>query len=138
MPAIISSLHPQASTIRYATVPYILESEDGRYGFNILTATADDNVFDRYDRVQLLLKGAVLHGENDPDRYELSGITTSMIVGRTAGTAADIPVKEKYISELTDDDMYTYVTLKDCEFLYARGSLTRFTTDTPLPTMPTV
>ena len=101
-----------------------LESEDGRYGFNILTATADDNVFDRYDRVQLLLKGAVLHGENDPDRYELSGITTSMIVGRTAGTAADIPVKEKYISELTDDDMYTYVTLKDCEFPVRQGSLT--------------
>lgn len=101
-----------------------LESEDGRYGFNVLTATADDNVFDRYDRVQLLLKGAVLHGENDPDRYELSGITTSMIVGRTAGTAADIPVKEKYISELTDDDMYTYVTLKDCEFPVRQGSLT--------------
>lgn len=101
-----------------------LESEDGRYGFNVLTATADDNVFNRYDRVQLLLKGAVLHGENDPDRYELSGITTSMIVGRTAGTAADIPVKEKYISELTDDDMYTYVTLKDCEFPVRQGSLT--------------
>ena len=96
-------------------------------------------MFDRYDRVQLLLKGAVLHGENDPDRYELSGITTSMIVGRTAGTAADIPVKEKYISELTDDDMYTYVTLKDCRSsLYARALLLRFTTDTPLPTMPTV
>ena len=47
-----------------------------------------------------------------------------MIVGRTAGTAADIPVKEKYISELTDDDMYTYVTLKDCEFPVRQGSLT--------------
>lgn len=101
-----------------------LESEDGKYGFNVLTATEADNVFDRYDRVQLLLKGATLHAENDPYRYELSGITTTMIVGRAAGTAADIPVKEKYISELTDDDMYTYVTLKDCEFPVRQGALT--------------
>ncbi|MDE7442987.1 MAG: hypothetical protein K2M65_02375, partial [Muribaculaceae bacterium] len=101
-----------------------LESLDGKHGFNILTATADDNVFDRYDRVQLMVKGAVLRGENDPYRYELSGITTSMIVGRSAGSAADIPVKEKYISELTDDDMYTYVTLKDCEFPVRQGPLT--------------
>lgn len=100
------------------------ESIDGSLGFNILCATEADNVFDRYDRVQLLLKGAIIHGENDPYRYTLSGITTSMIVGRSAGSRADIPVKEKYISELTDDDMYTFVTLKDCEFPVRQGALT--------------
>lgn len=99
------------------------ESLDGKHGFNVLTATADDNVFDRYDKVDLLLKGAVLHAENDPYRYNISGITTAMIVGRTAGSASDIPVKEKYFSELTDDDMYTYVTLKDCEFGVRKGPL---------------
>ena len=100
-----------------------LESEDGKLGFNILTETAEDNVFDRYDHVELLVKGAILRGENDPYRYSLSGINTTMIVGRTAGTASDIPVKEKYISELNDDDIYTFVTLKDCEFPIRKGSL---------------
>ncbi|WP_295728845.1 DUF5689 domain-containing protein [uncultured Muribaculum sp.] len=99
------------------------ESLDGKYGFNILTATKEDNVFDRYDKVDLLLKGVVLHAENDPYRYNLSGITTSMIVGRSAGSASDIPVKEKYISELTDDDINTFVTLKDCEFGVRKGPL---------------
>ena len=100
------------------------ESEDGSLGFNILTSTTDDNVFNRYDHVQLLLKDATIHYEEDPDRYEISGVTTAMIIGRTSGTRADIPVKEKYINELTDEDMYTFVTLKDCEFPVRKGALT--------------
>lgn len=101
-----------------------LESEDGQQGIMLMTPTVADNVFERYDHVELLVRGAVLHAENDPDRYDLSKITTQMIVGRQAGTASDIPVKEKYISELTDNDMYTYVTLKDCEFPVRMGPLT--------------
>jgi hypothetical protein len=99
------------------------ESIDGKHGFDILCSTVADNVFNRYERVQLLLKGATLHGENDPYRYSLSNVTSSMIIGRSAGTASSIPVKEKYISELTDDDINTYVTLKDCEFPVRKGSL---------------
>lgn len=100
------------------------ESEDGKYGFNIVMDTKADNVFDRYDKVQLLLKDATLHAENDPYRYTITNINTTNIVGRVAGTAGSIPVKEKYIDELTDDDMYTYVTLKDCEVAVRKGPLT--------------
>ncbi|MDE7442850.1 MAG: hypothetical protein K2M65_01655, partial [Muribaculaceae bacterium] len=101
-----------------------LESEDGKYGFNVLMATADDNILNRYDKVQLLIKDAVLSVEENPDRYTLSGITASMIVDLQAGTAADIPVKRMNFSQLTDDDIYTYVTLNDCEVAVQKGSLT--------------
>lgn len=101
-----------------------LESEDGSQGIMLMTPTVADNVFERYDHIELFIRGAVLHAENDPDRYDLSKITSQMIVGRQAGSASDIPVKEKYISELTDNDMYTYVTLKDCEFPVRMGPLT--------------
>lgn len=103
-----------------------LESLDGKYGFSIETATEADNIFKRYDKATLLLNGLKLTSYADPLRYELSGLTTAMIAGSEAGTAADIPVKEKYISELADEDIYTYVTLKDCEFPIRKGSLTPF------------
>lgn len=101
-----------------------LESEDGRYGFNVLMKTVDDNILDRYDKVQILIKDAVLTADENPDRYSLSGITASMIVDRRSGTAADIPVKRMNYSQLTDDDIYTYVTLNDCEVAVQKGSLT--------------
>ena len=101
-----------------------LESLDGKYGIALLTSTADDNVFEQYDRVQLLIQGAKGMLVENPDRYELQNVTKSMVTSRVAGSASDVPVKEKYMNQLTDDDFYTYVTLKDVEFPVRKGSIT--------------
>lgn len=103
-----------------------LQSLDGRYGFCMETVTPDDNVFNRYDRVRLLIKGAKIEYQDNPDRYTLSNVSASMILDQLPGTVSDMPVKEKFISELTDDDINTYVTLKDCEFPVRKGSLTPY------------
>lgn len=99
-----------------------VESLDAAYGFLIKAETAEDNIFSRYDKVTLLLKGMTIRKELEPERYVIEGFTTANVVGREAGTSA--PEKEKYISELTDNDLYTQVTLKDCEFAVRKGSLT--------------
>ena len=101
-----------------------LESKDGRYGISILTNEVEDNIFDQYDHVQLLIQGATGNLVENPDRYELEGVTKSMVISRTAGSASDVPVKEKHMNELTDDDIYTYVTLKEIEFPVRKGSIT--------------
>ena len=101
-----------------------LESKDGRYGIAILTNEVEDNIFDQYDHVQLLIQGATGNLVENPDRYELEGVTKSMVISRTAGSASDVPVKEKHMNELTDDDIYTYVTLKEIEFPVRKGSIT--------------
>ncbi|MGN1046795.1 MAG: DUF5689 domain-containing protein, partial [Candidatus Cryptobacteroides sp.] len=100
------------------------ESLDGQYGFLLNTATVGDNIFSRYDRVTLLLKGTVIRKEMDPERYVISGVSTANVIARNSATGSDVPRKEKYVSELTDADLYTYVTLKDCEFGVRKGSLT--------------
>ena len=100
-----------------------LESYDGRYGISVQTATEEDNVFSQYDHVQILINGATANLVENPDRYELVGVTRAMVISQEAGSAADVPVKEKYMSELTDDDIYTYVTLKDVEIPVRKGSL---------------
>lgn len=101
-----------------------IESLDGQYGFLLRMETADDNIFGHYDKVSLLLKGAEILREDNPERYELSGLTVSNVLVREAGSANAVPSKEKHISELTDADIYTYVTLKDCEFPVRKGALT--------------
>ena len=101
-----------------------VESLDGRYGFCIETPTAEDNIFSRYSKVQILLKGTKVTLEENPERYTISGVTASMVMSSTEGTAADLPVKEKHMKDLTDEDIYTYVTLKDCELPVRKGSLT--------------
>ena len=101
---------------------FYVESLDGSRGFLVRTVTEEDNVFAYGDKVTLLLKGTSLVKDTEPERYEITGFTTSNIVGRESGL--QVPEKEKFISELTDEDIYTRVTLKDCEFAVRKGSLT--------------
>lgn len=101
-----------------------IQTLDGKYGFRILTKTAEDNIFSRYSKVQILLKDTNIDLDEDPDRYTISGVTSDMVLSAEAGTASDIAKKEKYIKDLTDDDIYTQVTLKDLEFPIRKGSLT--------------
>ncbi|NDV78731.1 BACON domain-containing protein [Dysgonomonas sp. 511] len=101
-----------------------IQSIDGRYGFRLVAATVADNIFTRYSKVKLLLKGTSVTLDTDPNRYSITGITSDMVMTSEAGTSADLVKKEKYMGDLTDDDIYTYVTLKDCEFPIRKGSFT--------------
>lgn len=101
-----------------------LEAPDGSRGVMIVLSDASDNIFKQFDRVQILLHGAVATLNEEPDRVVLRNVTKNMVVSQVAGTKSSIPVKEKYIGELTDADLYTYVTLKDVEFPVRKGSIT--------------
>ena len=100
-----------------------IESLDGQYGFSVETDSEDDNIFQQYSKVQILLKGTKVTMINLPERYTIKGVTSAMVMTAVSGTKSDLPVKEKYMSELTDKDVYTYVTLKDCEIPLRKGSL---------------
>lgn len=110
--------------IEYAldeTTNYI-ESVDGRYGFRIITDSASDNEFRRDTRVGLLIGGArVSRSANEPYCYTITGVSSFMTM-----TASDEqpPVKECSISDLTDDDIFTSVVIKDCEIPMRKGPFT--------------
>ena len=104
----------------YALKTAYLESEDGRYGFRLQFDEADQNVLSFGTRLSLNLSGTVVKKETDPDRYTILGLDGQNMVESFAG--ADIPVKEKKIAQLTDDDIYTYVTLTGTEFAFKRGT----------------
>ena len=100
-----------------------LQAPNGSRGIQLTCATADDNVFEQWDKVQILIHGTTGIMYEGPDRFELKGVKKTMITQRTAGTKADITVKKKTIAQLTDADIFTYVELQDVYFPVRKGSL---------------
>lgn len=107
-----------------------LESTDARYGLCLETSSAEDNTFNQGDRIRLNISEAVLYksvvtdADKDPVFYTLKGINYGMVLEHSKGSKADIPAKNRTIGTLTDDDIFTYVTLQDCELPVRKGSLT--------------
>lgn len=104
-------------------VAYI-QSADGEDGVMIEALSPSDITFSQWDHVKLLLEGAVVMKKLNPLRYVISEYSSSMLIAKTPGKKEDVVVKEKSIADLTDADMYTYVTLSPVEFCIRKGSLT--------------
>ena len=101
-----------------------IESPDGQYGFRLVANTETDNGFQRYSRVCLRLGGAVIRkSETQPFSYTIEGVSSSNLLMSSDGTAT-MPWKEKYIGELTDNDINTLVKIKDCEIAMRKGPFT--------------
>lgn len=104
-----------------------IESKDGKYGFMLKFATTEDNILERYSLVRISLAGTTLVKDSDPDRFSLTGLTADNVIETKTPDSFLVPVKEKTIAELTDDDIYTLVTLKDMEILCKDGCFTNAT-----------
>lgn len=99
-------------------------SVDGNYGFKLVTENDYDNEFKRFTKVGIKAGGAVVSKTADePVRYTITGVSSINVIS-CSEAGADFPKKEKYINELTDNDIYTYVTLKDCEIPMRKGPFT--------------
>ena len=107
-----------------------LESPDGSRGIRLETRTAEENTFRQGDLVRLSLRGTkifrsrIIDAAADPVYYYIEGFKGNMVLSCTSLGREGIPVKEKYIGALTDSDIFTYVTLRDCEFPVRKGPLT--------------
>ena len=108
-----------------------IESLDGQYGLMVEFKTVEDNIVSQFDKVRLNLLGCYFGVEgsenpadNDPVRFYINDVTAENVISIEASSIASIPSKVKLFSELTDDDIYTYVTIKDCEFPVKKGPLT--------------
>lgn len=111
-----------------------IESLDGRYGLRLgFRHSAEQKMLPRYARVVLNLNGATLLRQG-PKRYTVYGLGASNIVDVRKGTAADLPVKKRRIADLTDDDVYTFVTLENCEFAFKDGSYSNIYETYAIPT----
>lgn len=114
------------TTIDYAVCEKTayMESADGKYGVMLEFSTAENNLLENNTRVLLNLRGARIMKFEDPDRYIVSGLSSSNILSSIVVDDGLIPAKVMSIKDIKDSDIYTRVTLKDCEFPVRKGSLT--------------
>ena len=100
------------------------EDEDAENGFRLICASDSSNIFTQYTKVKLLIKGCSVVKAENPERYDVTGVTSNMIISAEYVGKDGMPLKVKSIDELVPADIYTYVTLKDCELPVRKGSLT--------------
>lgn len=100
-----------------------VQSMDGSSGLYFKTKTPGDNIFNFNEHVKIWMKGASLEKLVDPDRAVISGIEALHIMSKEDNATPLMP-KEKYMAQLTDNDLYTYVKLKDVEVSVPSGAFT--------------
>lgn len=101
-----------------------LESLDGKYGFRLITDSPEENLFEENTKVTVLLEGATLKRGTNPERYDILDVNSAMMLTSEKVDANEIPVKEMYMDQITDSDLYTRVSLLDCEIPVRKGPLT--------------
>ena len=94
---------------------------DGKIGLKLIFDRPGENALHRGDVVEIDFYGCKASRSASPDAFTISGIDAreNILSHRSGG---QIPVKEKFISELNDRDVNTYVTLKDVDIVFKDGS----------------
>lgn len=99
-----------------------IQDYDGSCGVRVVFKESADNRLRRADRVRINAKGCILERMANPDCITLSGLTWLSVDASVPGSEEDIVKKEKFVSELADEDLYTFVSLKELEFVFKSGS----------------
>ena len=99
-----------------------VESTDGSLGLRLLFDNANENTLKPGTRVRMFLNGTTVIREDNPERYTVSGVAVSNFIDIVSGD--EIPAKTMRIAELTPEDVYTFVTLSETEFVNKGGAYT--------------
>lgn len=99
-----------------------VQDYDGQCGVRVVFSESSDNRLCRADRVRINAKGCLLERMESPDCITLQGLSWLSVVQSAPGSETDIVRKERNISELTDNDIYTFVSLNNLEFVFKNGS----------------
>ena len=105
-------------TERSQKINYV-QSLDGEYGFRIEVSTKEDNILKKGDKVKISLSGATLVREDNPVRYTLTGLTSNSF---GPDGKAELVLKAVSPKDLSDEDIYTYISLADMEIAMDYGS----------------
>lgn len=96
-----------------------VQNEDGTLGFRIKFKSIYGNRLEKGNKVSIDLTGCSLLKEDKPQRYTIAGVDPKAVT--VISRDNPIVAKKKHIAELTDEDVYTYVTLEGIEFRKKEG-----------------
>lgn len=110
----------EAIDLDFAERVLYVQSEEGTEGIKLVFREKWTDVISRYDKISVDLNGLTLKKESNPDRYSVTAIPLSAIIG-TMATDAPAPRVVK-LENLTDSDIYTLVTIEELEIPVRKGS----------------
>jgi len=96
-----------------------IQDEDGSNGVKLIFDTEFDNNLHRGDILTLNLAGTHICRLSNPDRLEVGNVRATNVLSIRSGGL--IPEKRKTVSSLTDDDIFTFVTLEGVDFIFKDG-----------------
>lgn len=96
-----------------------IQNEEGTLGFRLKFRSIYGNRLERGSRIRIDLAGCSLLKEDEPERYTILGVAPESVTVISRNNP--VPSKKKHIGELTDEDVYTCVTLKGIEFRKKEG-----------------
>jgi len=99
-----------------------LVNQEGNRGFRIKFGSHLQNDLKQGTLLQINLNGTEIEREDDPVRYTIRKIDGSNMVDSKSGTSADVPKNVKTIGGLNDEDMYTFASLQNTEFIFKYGT----------------
>lgn len=103
----------------YSSRIIYLQDEDGSDGIKLIFARSCADVASRFDRISFDAFGLTLKRENDPVRYEIDDIPTSIVTESQKGEAPQPKVLG--IGELSESDLYTLVRIENVEIPIRKG-----------------
>ena len=98
---------------------YVQDPNNQAGGILFKTKEPSDNIFDQYEIVKIWLKGTKLTKYSNPTHYIIEDITNEHVLEKNEGDP--IQPKEVCMRDLTDNDIYTWVKLKDVEIAVSNG-----------------
>ena len=114
--------HNNINRTHNARTVYIEESAEDGGGLRLWLATGVENTFKRGTHLHINLRGTTLSTSDENGGCSILNLAMSNIVESESNV--EIPVRERTIASLTDNDLYTYCTITDVEFLFKQGAYT--------------
>ena len=106
--------------LNYAERILYVQNADGSGGIKLIFSQSCAEMVARFDSIKVDLYGLELKRESEPLRYSISNIPVTAIVSTKPAEA--LAGNEKPWEELTDDDLYTLVTVSDIEIPVRKGN----------------
>ncbi len=98
-----------------------VQSLDGKSGLRLRMATPGDHIFSKNEKVKLWLKNTTITKTANPVTTTISNVP-SLNVMEKVDSPTPLVARELYMKDLVDNDVYTYVKLKDVEISVSNGS----------------
>ena len=97
-----------------------IQNEEGTAGFRLIFNDIYANRTPRFSKVRIDLGGCVVSSYDAA--FTIEGLSSDDV--KVVAEPASHVTRVRHISEITDSDIYTYVTLNDVEFMSKEGSYT--------------